>query len=92
MRWYITSEKTNYTIQVDAKHITDECRSHKKKKLSYADVLREGKEVNSPKIESMTTEILQVTQNEGIIFDLAAIRSVLLTDENCSSTKFETFP
>ena len=53
----ITSEKANYTIQVDAKHITDNRRFRKKKKFSYAEVLREGKQINSPKIESITTVI-----------------------------------
>ena len=50
----ITSEKANYTIQVDTKHITDNRRFRKKKKLSYAEVFREGKEINSPKIDSIT--------------------------------------
>ena len=49
----ITSEKANYTIQVDTKHITDNRRFRKKKKLSYAEVFREGKEINSPKIDSI---------------------------------------
>ena len=53
----ITSEKANYTIQVDAKHITDNRRFRKKKKFSYAEVLREGKQINSPKFESITTVI-----------------------------------
>ena len=33
----------------------------------------------------------KITQNEGVI-DLAAVRSALLTEENCSSAKLDTFP
>ena len=58
----ITSDKANYTIQVDAKHITDNRRFRKKKELSYAEVLQEGKEINSPKIESITIETLKITK------------------------------
>ena len=36
----ITSGKANSIIQVDAKHITDNRHFRKKKKLSYAEVLR----------------------------------------------------
>ena len=60
----ITYDKANSTIQVDAKHITDNRHFRKKKKLSYAEVLRKGKDINSPKIESSTTETPKITQNE----------------------------
>ena len=36
----ITSDKANSTIQVNAKRITDNCHFRKKKKFSYAEVLR----------------------------------------------------
>ena len=36
-------------------------------------------------------ETPKITQNEGVK-DLAAIKSGLLTEENCSSVKFDTFP
>ena len=87
----ITSDKANSTIQVDVKHSTDNRHFRKNKNLSYAEVLREGKDINSPKIESTTTETPKITQNEGVI-DLAVIRTALLTEENCSSAKFDTFP
>ena len=58
--------------------------------MSYAEVLRKGKNINSPKIESTTTETPKITQNEGVI-DLVAIRSELLTEENCGSAKIDTF-
>ena len=39
-----------------------------------------------------TTDTPKITKNEGVL-DLAAIRSALLTEENCSSTNFDTsFP
>ena len=50
-----------------------------------------GKDINSTKIESTTTETRKITQNEGVI-DLAAIRSALETEENCSSAKLDLFP
>ena len=87
----ITYDKANSTIQVDAKHITDNRHFRKKKKLSYVEVLPKGKDINSPKIESNTTETPKITQNEGVK-DLVAIRSALLTLGNCSSAKFDTFP
>ena len=88
----ITSAKANSTIQVDAfKHTTDNRHFRKKKKLSHAELLREGKDINSPNIESTATETPKITQNEGVI-DLVAIRSALLTEENCSFAKFDTFP
>ena len=59
--------------------------------MLYAEVPREGKDINSPKIESTTTETPKITQNEDVI-DLAAIRSTLSMDEICSSAKFDTFP
>ena len=46
----------NSTIQVDVQHITDNCCFHKKKKLSYAELHQEGKQINSPKTESLTRE------------------------------------
>ena len=59
--------------------------------MLYAELPREGKDINSPKIESTTTETPKITQNEDVI-DLAAIRSTLSMDEICSSAKFDTFP
>ena len=35
-------------------------------------------------------ETPKITQNKGVI-DLAAVRSALLTQENCSSAKFDAF-
>ena len=87
----ITYDKANSTIQVDAKHVTDNRHFRKKKKLSYAEVLRKGKDISSPKIDSTTTESPKITQNKGVI-DLVAIRSALLKEENCSSAEFDTFP
>ena len=72
----ITSDKANSTIQVDVKHSTDNRHFRKNKNLSYAEVLREGKDINSPKIESTATEIPKITQDAGAI-DFAAIRSAL---------------
>ena len=59
--------------------------------MLYAELPREGKDINSPKIESTTTETPKITQNEDVI-DLAAIRSTLSMDEICSSAKFDSFP
>ena len=70
----ITSEKASSTIQVDPKHATDNRHFREKKKLSYAEVLRKGKDINSPKIESTTTETPKITENEGVT-DLVATRS-----------------
>ena len=62
-----TSDKANSTFQVDAKRITDNRHFRKKKKLSYAEVLLKGKDINNPKIESTITETLKITQNECAI-------------------------
>ena len=59
--------------------------------MLYAELPREGKDINSRKIESITTETPKITQNEDVI-DLAAIRSTLSMDEICRSAKFDTFP
>ena len=57
----ITYDKANSTIEVDAKHITDNSHFCKKKKLSYTEVLQKGEDINSPKIESTTTETPKIT-------------------------------
>ena len=75
------AQLANSTIQLDVQHITDNCCFRKKKKLSYAELLQEGKQISSLKIESVID-----------VIDLAAIRSALIMDGNCSSDKFQTFP
>ena len=55
----MTSDKANSTIQVDTKHITDKCHFRKKRKLSKGgkEVLREGKDINSPKLSQLQREL-----------------------------------
>ena len=46
----ITSDKTNFKIQVDANYVLDN-HHFWQKKLSYAKVLRAGKDINNTSIE-----------------------------------------